>query len=206
MCVTLNKLIFYNSSDLKVESILPTNTYNYKIKLSHKVVLFCLKTFFNIPNMKILKNRLGKPYIAHSSNLNFSISHTKDLSVFIFSDKNIGIDIEYVNMCTIDPKLKFFFNASEFKYIAESKNTNFSFYELWTLKEAYLKYLGVGLTKALKSIEVIPDGENYLVKDEGIPLNLYFKHIYYSHWNCIVSICSEEKLSSNYLIINKINI
>jgi len=104
----------------------------------------------------------GKPYLKNQNNIFFNLSHSKKILVCGVFKKEIGVDVEYIN----HPNLgiaKRFFNEEEVKYIFQCKNIlkrEKRFYEVWTKKEAYVKYLGKGLSIDLKSFNVIKNKSN----------------------------------------------
>lgn len=97
----------------------------------------------------------GKPY-AENADVQFNISHSENLVVCAVSDKPVGVDIEKIR--PVDLKtVRHFCNDSEIEYIfghkpektelvmTENADVLRRFFELWTKKEAYVKYLGDGL-------------------------------------------------------------
>lgn len=104
-------------------------------------------------NWEFKKNNYGKPFIGNSAltlPLRFNISHTDELIVMAVSlDQDVGVDVEYL------PRLgkmldiaSHFFSPSEVEALfdlPESKQMN-RFFDLWTLKEAYIKACGMGLS------------------------------------------------------------
>ena len=97
-------------------------------------------------------NRYGKPIDLKNRCADFSISYTTSHTfVAISSSGQVGIDAEMIDLIDI-PSYELFCTEDEAEYIEHSRNKTASFYEIWTLKEAYLKYLGVGLTQSLQSI------------------------------------------------------
>ena len=104
----------------------------------------------------------GKPYIV-GWNKDFSISHTRDISVVAVASEAIGVDIED-NSRDIDLE-KFkrtkFLNFDEGAY----KNKE-EFFAHFTALEAYLKYIGKGFHKCAGKISVrkVNDG---IVIDDG---------------------------------------
>lgn len=108
-------------------------------------------------------NSYGKPYI-EGWDKDFSISHTRDISVVAVASEAIGIDIED-NQRDIDLE-KFkrtkFLNFDEGAY----NNNKEEFLMRFTALEAYLKYLGKGFHKDARTISVkkIDDG---IVIDDG---------------------------------------
>ena len=115
-------------------------------------------------NIVIETDENGKPYPVNI-NLHFNISHAEDYVVCVVSDNKIGVDIEKIKPVNLNIA-KRFFNEEEQIYIFGHKphKENFEqeptkdllkrFFEVWTAKEAFLKYLGVGLTENLQEIKV----------------------------------------------------
>lgn len=114
----------------------------------------------------------GKPYI-ENSDIHFNISHCKDWVVCAIHNKPIGIDIEKIR--PINLKIaKRFFTADEQNYVFSRipKEEDFDktadsdmlkrFFEVWTGKEAYLKYKGTGITDNLNALYV---NENNLITE-----------------------------------------
>lgn len=106
-------------------------------------------------------NSYGKPYIV-GWNKDFSISHTRDISVVAVASEAIGIDIED-NQRDIDlekfKKTKFL-NFDEGAY--ESKE---EFLMRFTALEAYLKYLGKGFYKDARTISVKKVNDAIVIDD-----------------------------------------
>ncbi len=120
----------------------------------------------NISNLfEFDKTENGKPFIkarqaiddsVQNPIINFNISHSNDLYVCAFSEKNIGIDIEYLKKKRkfIDLAKEYFFE-NEIKYLlAIDGEQPERFYRLWTLKEATLKAFGGKLADDLCNINV----------------------------------------------------
>lgn len=120
----------------------------------------------NIPAEKIIldEKENGKPYPVNID-LHFNISHCEDYVVCVVDTKPVGIDIEKIR--PINLKIaKRFFNDEEQKYIFGHSDSQEDFekcsdnqilkrfFEIWTAKEAYLKYTGEGICADLKAISV----------------------------------------------------
>ena len=101
----------------------------------------------------------GKPY-AEKLDIEFNISHSDDFVVCVMDDCQVGVDIEKIR--PVDLKtVRHFCNESEIEYIfghspeadefvvTDDADILHRFFELWTRKEAYCKYLGEGLTHLL---------------------------------------------------------
>lgn len=106
----------------------------------------------------------GKPY-AENADVHFNISHSGNLVVCAVNDKPVGIDVEQIR--NIELKVaKRVYTADELFYLFgfHPEEEDFSilpdekmllrFFELWTAKEAYLKYTGEGIASELKTLAV----------------------------------------------------
>ncbi len=117
----------------------------------------------------------GKPALGGSgSGLEFSTSHSDDLGLLATSGSAVGADIESVGR-TID-HLRFaahHFTDEEYGEIARHRGDSLriAFFNCWTAKEGYLKALGLGLTRSLKSFSVqcAPGKRPGLIRDADDP-------------------------------------
>lgn len=104
----------------------------------------------------------GKPYIV-GWDKDFSISHTRDISVVALSSEAIGIDIEDIGR---DIDLEKFKRTKFLNFDEGAYNNKEEFLMRFTALEAYLKYLGKGFYKDARTISVrkVKDG---IVIDDG---------------------------------------
>lgn len=100
---------------------------------------------FNITD-EIIYNEYKKPYLKNNSYF-FNLSHSNNVTVCALSDKEIGIDIEAITMK--EKIIKKICNENELKQI---KNAD-DFTKIWTKKEAYVKYVGIGLSYGLENVD-----------------------------------------------------
>lgn len=121
----------------------------------------------------------GKPYLADKPNIHFNITHTDKWVFLAVSDIEIGIDAQAA--CKVCPRLAARSTSpEELTWVKE--NTEPHFARLWTMKEAYLKYTGTGLTVPIRSAIVsVPPTAGYdkqndcywaLLTYESIPLSV----------------------------------
>lgn len=105
-------------------------------------------------------DKFGKPYFKNSK-LHFNISHSGNYVIAAVSRHNIGIDIQRIQQDKHRIAEKNFL-SSECEYINEIEDDDViqqRFCEVWTIKEAYLKNIGIGLRKPLNSFEVSLSGK-----------------------------------------------
>lgn len=140
----------------------------------------------------------GKPYI-RDSNIQFNVSHSGEYVVCGISTKPIGVDIEEMKDQDIACIAKRFFSNSELQYLYEEGETLLieRFYELWVLRESYLKWLGIGLSKPLNSFSISIADENISVSDKNIMASPSFYS--YSENGYRIAVCSECYEVSNHI-------
>lgn len=162
-----------------------------------------------IKNIKFHKNQYGKPYLIDHPKFNFNISHSGNFVTCVVDDKPIGIDIEELRYIEYEDIAEGFFTISEFCYIIKQNlNSQLSkFYELWTLKESYIKCCGQGLSIPLKSFSVeIQKYENIKV----IINNEYTQHTFKTfdiESDYKMAVCSLNKeITNNITFIDQNNL
>lgn len=79
----------------------------------------------------------GKPYIDNLSAF-ISIAHSGDYTVCAVNNAPIGIDIEKIRPINLGITKRF--TEAEQEYIKNSDDFNLAFFDIWTSKEAYIKY------------------------------------------------------------------
>lgn len=107
--------------------------------------------------IKFRYNDYGKPLIDSSDEIYFNVSHSNCYVVCALDTNPIGIDIEKI--ADIDLKIADrFFTKEEYNYINLNELDKIErFYEIWTMKESYIKTIGMGLSIPLNSFSVISD-------------------------------------------------
>jgi 4'-phosphopantetheinyl transferase len=108
----------------------------------------------------------GKPYLSDSlsgQGLAFNLSHTRGLvACAIGRDVDIGLDVESIDR-TVDGRdiVARYFSPDEFRQLEDCNVADrpARFIELWTLKEAYIKAIGRGLSHPLDCFGFAFDGE-----------------------------------------------
>ncbi len=128
----------------------------------------------NIRNPLFKTKKHGKAYISNHENIHFNLSHSGKVVLCAISDREVGIDIEY-----IDPEIdlniaKHYFYNSEYENIMKAENRFEEFFKYWVLKESYMKYTGLGMNLELDSFEILIDDEIKLKNDNGyLKFNLF---------------------------------
>ena len=83
---------------------------------------------------------------------------TKQICLFsaVFANTEIGCDIEHIEKCDSDI-VKSYFTDLEREYINKFSGDMYHYasYTIWTLKESFLKAIGVGLNKSMQTFSVV---------------------------------------------------
>ncbi|MFD0589174.1 4'-phosphopantetheinyl transferase family protein [Paenibacillus sp. GCM10027627] len=100
-------------------------------------------------------NACGKPMLEGRPDACFNLSHSGSWVAAAFGSEPLGIDVETVR----EPDLvlaKRFFSSPEYEGLCrlEPSKQRDRFYELWTLKESYIKAIGEGLSISLRSFSI----------------------------------------------------
>ncbi|MBS0649583.1 MAG: 4'-phosphopantetheinyl transferase superfamily protein [Verrucomicrobia bacterium] len=111
--------------------------------------------------IKIEKGPYGKPYLK-GKEVEFNLSHSKDCIFFAIDASPIGVDIEFIEpLDDLENIIQICLSVGEQQTcLAKNKEEQLDyFYELWTLKESYLKAIGEGVNHFLKSFNIYNSGE-----------------------------------------------
>lgn len=112
----------------------------------------CKMTGMRNDQLRFARNTHGKPFLVNGG-YHFNLSHTDGALVFAESDGPVGVDVE--GQRKFEERLvRRFFTVEEAEYVL-SGDSNTRFFEVWTRKEAFLKYTGTGITVPLNSVDVL---------------------------------------------------
>lgn len=94
-------------------------------------------------------NGYGKPYLIDYPELNFNLSHSKQwVAIAVTSGNDVGVDVQYAdNGRRLWPIVDRYFAAEERLWLQDLPDERFAqaFYQLWSLKEAFVKAVGLGM-------------------------------------------------------------
>lgn len=120
----------------------------------------------------------GKPLLRFHPEIHFSLSHSKDYAVCSIGSDDIGNDIEWVRGGK-DNVAERFFAAEELAWIKnamDSKERDERMFQIWTMKESFLKVTGLGMSLSLKDFAVIfEENENIKIRQSVNDKTYYMK-------------------------------
>ena len=114
----------------------------------------------------------GKPFVINGR-VHYNISHCQNYVVLAVSEQPIGVDIEIVREFSALLAQKKF-TEQEVEYIAaagrEGRSMQQAFYEIWTAKEAYLKFTGAGISGGLNALTLTAQNGRLYPENRAITL------------------------------------
>lgn len=159
------------------------NRVNLRLILAKYLSINPQEVVFNYTNK-------GKPSLnfnIHPHKIYFNLSHKNNYTVYGIAQHNLGIDLEKIDYkVKIESITQRFFCPQEYQYLKQLKEQDKYeyFFRLWTIKEAYLKSIGLGLSGGLNSIYIKETGDknNYQIfNNQGYKLDNWIVQT----WNII---------------------
>ena len=148
-------------------------------------------------------NRYGKPFLENIDNLYFNEAHSEEWVVCAVDCEPIGIDIELIKQIDFSIAERFF-SKEEYKDLM-SKDENeklLYFFDLWTLKESYIKAVGKGLSIPLDSFTIRIHAGKIEFENKND-----FKICYFMQYNIDVnyklSVCASNIAFPNNVVIKR---
>lgn len=150
-------------------------------------------------------NEYGKPYLQGVPDVYFNVSHSGQYVICGWSQHEIGVDVEEIKKIDLDIA-KRFFTAGEYEYIISNitgKQAQY-FYEIWTMKESYIKYKGKGLSMPLDSFELIyNNGFVELKSNDEVPPRIYRPDF---NNNYKIAVCTEDNYVSEVSAVSLLSV
>lgn len=137
----------------------------------------------------------GKPYLSGHNAINFNLSHCDQGIVCAIDRETVGIDITEIKKenLTIFEAMSFL----EKEKIKSSAKPEKQITIFWSLKESYLKYLGLGIDKYLSELDFSSVNQN----------TFYFREKLFQIFenkNAIITLCSNQKMKIRKVNTNEI--
>lgn len=116
--------------------------------------------------IEIERDRNGKPFLANTAYpLWFNLSHTQNFAVLAVSTLGkVGVDAETMRKRNILKIAERYFHADEVRQLKSCTANEQStlFFKLWTLKEAFFKATGGGISTGLDKVHFKIEGKTIL--------------------------------------------
>lgn len=121
-----------------------------------------IKELYGVIQMPMI-NWEKKPFFINYPEIHFNLSHCEQVVACAISNYKIGIDVQNDDPLLFDAGKHIFSKEEVYQLesIQNEKNRLLEYRKLWTQKEAYGKYLGVGLAYDTEKMEVDSDVSVY---------------------------------------------
>lgn len=128
----------------------------YACIAAEALLRYAVKNHLHTREYTLEINAYGKPRIKENPDFHFNISHSGNWVVLACGNSEVGIDVETLRMDEKKEKVaRRFFSDAEQQFVFQTEeDTHKRFFQIWTAKESYLKFLGTGLQTPLTSFDV----------------------------------------------------
>lgn len=152
----------------------------------------------------IVPNEHGKPFFENITSFHFNISHSGNYSVIAYDSVAVGIDIQKFRPIN-DSVAKHFLSDNEYKCLSDDNiKRQDTLNVLWTIKEAYIKLLGIGLSYDMRNCSI--NIEASTISDSM--QTAYFKHFELNIGKEIynLTVCSQNNsFPHDYIFVKDFN-
>ncbi len=120
---------------------------------AHELLKYAVMNEYGLDtaDMNISREKHGKPYFSDNTNICFSLSHSTGIAVCAVSENRIGADCELIHKHP-QKVMKRCFSEEEALQVVNSAEPDVCFFRIWTLKEAYGKNTGSGISYPMRTI------------------------------------------------------
>lgn len=142
-----------------------------------------------------------KPRLQGADGIYFNISHTRGMVVCAIADHEIGIDVEKIRNYE-ERLMRRICSEDEIAYIERTEDGRAGrFFQIWTLKESYVKAIGTGLSFPFQNITFEIQQKADSQEPERIVSNIPGFLFHQSRLNnqYIISICEPEEIHGEAL-------
>ncbi len=155
--------------------------------VSDLLVRYLACNYLDVHNSKLRfeMNEYGKPFLAGIPDFHYNISHTRNAIAVAVSRNPVGVDVEKIREYEGGIVSRFFCQKEKIYIENDNENASRRFYEVWTKKEAYVKWAGKGLSIPLNSFDVFDD-----------KLSCCFET--FENRNYMISICKEDHIHVDF--------
>ena len=147
--------------------------------------MVCRISGYPVSSISIHRYPNGKPFLPDFPNLHFNITHTHHLAVLAIDTKLVGVDIEKVSKARMAVAKRFFSESEkEMLNACTADQRDKLFFELWTIRESFVKAIGCGIFGTMGDFTPEKNGSVWQVN-----------HIESGLWNI-----KHYNLSTDYLV------
>lgn len=154
--------------------------------------------------LTIVEGEHGKPEIRDCPGICFNLSHSGDYAVCAVGSAPVGVDIQKMDEPNLKLAKRFFSpEESDWLFSLPQEQQKRGFYDLWVIKESYMKYTGKGFGLSMNAFTVkisehYPDDMKVKIYEEEsikpVTLKNYECMEDYALWCCSKDNLFEDKI------------
>ena len=196
------KIYLVNINSIKEEDVKDLSEYRIKKARNYRLEsdkFLCLAAGvalnkglkeYNLKEKDLIvkENKFGKLFFENKKDIKFNLSHSKNTAIAVISSKEVGCDVEKLRKYN-EKIANTYFSKDENEFINKSEDKDESFTRIWTLKESFLKAVGIGLIQNMNEISIIPNDISIEIKQNIDDRKWIFKEIKLD--DNYISICEE---------------
>lgn len=146
-----------------------------------------LETWGLSPLPELTREKDGKPFFADRPDCHFNLSHSQPYALCALGDRPVGVDIQIIKENWREGLPWRVCSRHELDWLDGQSDRWGAFAQLWSLKEARVKYTGTGLRAAIREIAIpLPEPGGSLYRLDG----LHFRIFSGSGWRAAV--CAQQ--------------
>lgn len=164
---------------------------NLQHEHAHRLLRSCLGLHGISPERIVLaEGNHGKPYLPQFPELHFNLSHANGICACMTADFECGIDAETLRKYRPNVVRKAFSENEriQLESIESDSERDLLFTRLWTLKEAYVKAIGIGISYPLRKVCFDLSGGEIATDIEGFRFRQYILQ----NGGSVVSLCIKK--------------
>ncbi|MGE5422413.1 MAG: 4'-phosphopantetheinyl transferase family protein [Ignavibacteriales bacterium] len=139
--------------------------------------LACERLGIRNSQVEFIRGSYGKPALDSVEGFEFNLSHSGDWVVCVIDDALVGIDVQRIEKTDLDIA-RTYFSGEEYRNLMNKPDVDKTsyFYDLWTLKESYVKFTGKGFSQEFTDFRItLDEAEGLKAYADGVLQPAYFK-------------------------------
>lgn len=139
--------------------------------------LACERLGIRNSQVEFIRGSYGKPALASGEGFEFNLSHSGDWVVCVIDDAPVGIDVQRIEKADLDIA-RIYYSEEEYRNLMNKPDADKTscFYDLWTLKESYVKFTGKGFSEEFTEFQIMMDqAEGLKAFADGVQQSAFFK-------------------------------
>lgn len=139
--------------------LLAVRPFSGEVEASHRLLRETAAPLLRDAAPTLARDSQGKPYFADCPRLRFNLSHSGDLWVCAFAREPVGLDIQQQDNRRWEALAARYFHPREVQFVRTRGAA--AFFDVWSAKESYLKYLGCGLRRPLNGFSTVAEDGSF---------------------------------------------